>query len=203
MWYILIPAGIFVIAITGIWLMISRKFVYLRRLFPDAISDPEPTIRTFWSGFFPEVVTWFGKINWREYRVRFMTEFEKMLRRMRLIFLKTESVIHKFSLRLRRSTKRHEELLVREEEAKTEEIISELKHTTSVTSPIDPKEEEQHLIMEIAKDPKDPLLYQRLGDIYLKTGELENARQSFETVLQLDPENWYAKEKVKILSKPE
>ena len=57
--------------------------------------------------------------------------------------------------------------------------------------------------MEIAKNPKEPVLYQRLGDIYLKTGEHDNARMSFQTVLDLDPENWYAKKKVEELSKPE
>ncbi|MEK7616071.1 MAG: tetratricopeptide repeat protein [Patescibacteria group bacterium] len=191
--YIIIPIGILVLALGGIAYIVGRKLVYLRKLTPEAISNPPPTAATFWEGLFPEVVSLWSKINWREYRIKATTESEKLLRRLRLFFLKIESITHEWSLRLRKSTKKHEEILVQEEEVKLEEAA------VPVVPIVDPKEEEQHLIMEIAKDPKDPLLYIRLGDIYLKTGDKENARASFETVLQLDPENWYAKGKLKQL----
>ena len=186
--YILLPLGIFIIALAGIAYIIGRKFVYLKKLSPEAINNPPATAKTFWSELFLEVVTFFGEINWREYRVKLTAEFEKLLRRLRLVFLKIDSGTHNLANRLRRSKKRHEEIL---QEEMVEEAIVHV-----APSFVDPKEEEQHLIMEIAKNPKDPLLYMRLGDIYLKTGEQENARLSFKTVLDLDPENWYAKKKL-------
>ncbi len=191
--YILIPSIILVASLVGIAVIIGRKFVYLKKLTPEAINNPPATLATFWRGFFSEIVSWYAKINLREYRVKFMAESEKLLRRFRLLFLKIEGLMHRLINRLRRSTKRHEAILVKEEaEAKIEEAIA----SAPVVSAIDPKEEEQHLIMEIAKNPKDATLYQKLGDIYLKTGEKDNARMSFITVLDLDPENWYAKKKL-------
>lgn len=191
--YTIISIGIFVLAIAGILYVVLRKFVYLRKLSPDAISDPPATASSFWSGMFPEVATLFGRINWREYRVKITSEFEKAVRWFRLIFLKIESLAHNLGMRLRRSKKHHEAILVKEEQEMVEESVM------AIATPLDPKEEEQYLIMEIAKNPKDPLLYLRLGDVYVKTGDNDNARLSFETVLQLDPENWYAKKKVKEL----
>lgn len=191
--YILIPIGILVLALGGIAYIVVRKFVYLKKLTPEAISNPPPTAATFWDGLFIEIIALWRKINWREYRVVATAESEKILRRLHLIFLKIEALTHNLANRLRRS-KQKQEAKVAAEEAMEEAVMS-------IAPPIDPKEEEQHLIMEIAKNPKDPLLYLRLGDVYLKTEDKENARMSFATVLQLDPENWYARKKVKELAK--
>ena len=181
------------VALAGLGYLAGRKFVYLKKLSPEAISNPPATVRSFWSGMFPEIVSFFGRINWREYRVRITAEFEKLLRRIRLLFLKIDTVTHNLANRMRRSKKHHEAILIKEETAK-EELLEEAVMAVPVV--LDPKEEEQHLIMEIAKDAKNPDLYLKLGNIYLKTGETENARLSFKTVLDLDPKNWYAKKKL-------
>ena len=193
--YLLIPIGILVISLAGMMYVVGRKFVYLKKLTPEAISNPPATAHSFWAGFFPEVIAWYKSVNWRGYRVGFMGETEKLLRKVRLSFLKIDTLTHNLTLRLRRSTKHHEAILKKEEEeAVTEAIVA----IPSVPT-LDPKEEEQHLIMEIAKNPKDKLLYLRLGDVYLKINDLENALLSFKTVLDLDPENWYAKKKLEKL----
>lgn len=181
-------------ALLLLMLIVGRKFVYLRKLTPEAISEPTQTVAAFGKGMVPEIVAVTGKINLREYRVRLTAEFEKILRRIRLLFLKIDDLTHRAIRRLRRSTKHHEAILVQEEQQE-EQIAA----ATPAPTVIDPKEEEQHLIMEIAKNPKDAALYQKLGDIYIKTGEKDNARMSYKTVLDLDPENWYAKKKLEEL----
>ena len=189
--FLLIPLGIFIVSTATIMYLVGRKFVYLKKLTPEAISDPPATAATFWSGFFPEIISLFQRINWREYRVRFMSESEKLLRRMRLTFLKIDTLTHRLIGMLLRSTKHHEALLVQEQAAKEQE--EESVTTAEIDVPqLDPKEEEQHIIMEIGRNPKDAKLYRRLGDIYLQTHALEDARQSFEKVLELEPENEYA-----------
>ena len=193
--YLIIPIGIFLLSVAGIVYILVKKFVYLRKLSPEAINDTSGTKNMFWSDMFPEISRWMASINWREHRVRLTDESEKFVRRLRLIFLKIETFTHNVSMRLRRSKKHHEAILVKEEQEMVEDAV------LPIAPLLDPKEEEQHLIMEIAKNPKDPLLYLRLGDVYMKTGDKDNARLSFETVLQLDPENWYAKKKVKDLPK--
>src|SRR3989344_5217982 len=187
--YLFIPIGIFAVSLCGIIYFVGRKFVYLKKLTTEAISDPPATANTFWAGFFPEIIALYEKINWREYRVRITTESEKSLRQIRLAFLKIDTFTHKLTQRLRRSTKHHEAILKKEEEEAITEAIVDIPKTAVM----DPKEEEQHIIMEIAKNPKDKLLYLRLGDVYLKMNDNENARLSFKTVLDLDADNWYAK----------
>lgn len=195
--YLIIPIGLFFVSLASMLYFVGRKFVYLKKLTPEAISNPPATAATFWAGFFPEVLVWLGRVPWREYRVRLTAETEKLVRRMRLSFLKIDTLTHNLSLRLRRSTKHHEAILKKEE---AEEAITETVVAVPAVPVLDPKEEEQHLIMEIAKNPKDKLLYLKLGDIYLKIGDAENARLSFQTVLDLDPENWYAKKKLEKLT---
>lgn len=188
--YLLIPLALLAASLIGLGYAIGRKFVYLKKLTPEAISDPPATSATFWNGMFIEILATVRKINWKEYRVAMMTESEKLLRRTRLVFLKIDNLTHSLALRMRRSAKRQEEVL------KKEEAIEEAVVEIPKPSVLDPKEEEQRLIMEIAKNPKDKLLYLRLGDVYLKMDDRENARLSFQTVLDLDPENWYAKKKL-------
>src|SRR3989344_3183827 len=97
--YLLIPIGIFAIALILILYLIGRKFIYLKKLTPEAINNPAPTMLAFLNGFFPEILS----INWREYRVKITSEVEKIVRRLRIIFLKTESITHKLSLKLHKS----------------------------------------------------------------------------------------------------
>ena len=53
----------------------------------------------------------------------------------------------------------------------------------------DMKKEEQRLIIEIAKNPKDFKLYEILGDVYLKTNNLSDAKESYEAAIELNPHN--------------
>ena len=49
------------------------------------------------------------------------------------------------------------------------------------------KREEQKLIIEIAKNPKDSKLYEILGDLYVKMNNLSDAKESFEAAIELSP----------------
>jgi predicted Zn-dependent protease len=43
--------------------------------------------------------------------------------------------------------------------------------------------------MEIAKSPKDFILYETLGDLYSKMNNLSDAKESFEAAIELNPNN--------------
>ena len=51
------------------------------------------------------------------------------------------------------------------------------------------KKEEHALIIEIAKNPKNPELYKKLADIYILTENFADAAEALETALKLDPED--------------
>ena len=63
------------------------------------------------------------------------------------------------------------------------------------------KQEEQRLIIEIAKDPKNSLLYRMLGDIYVKTKEIDDAIQSYKKAIELEPTDQSSLDKLEKLEK--
>ena len=104
--------------------------------------------------------------------------------------------------RVRRSTKKHEQILIKEAELE-EEKLSDFEYN-DLGSDVDLKEKEQLLIIEIAKNPKDTRLYNELGNLYMRTGEYEDAKNSFEKILELEPENEAIRRKLaRVLSKLE
>src|SRR3989344_3622483 len=103
--YLIIPIGIFLVSIGGIAYIVFRKFVYLRKLTTEAISNPHPSASTFWHGLFPEICGLFENIHWREHRSKIAAEFEKVLRKLRLVFLKIDSMTHDLANHLRRTSK--------------------------------------------------------------------------------------------------
>ena len=51
----------------------------------------------------------------------------------------------------------------------------------------DMKREEQGMIIEIAKNPKDSRLYEVLGDLYVRMNNFSDAKESFEAAMELSP----------------
>ena len=61
-------------------------------------------------------------------------------------------------------------------------------------TPEDMKMEEQKLIIEIAKNPKNPDLYEVLGDLYMKMAGYTDAKEAYEAAMALVP----SKEELKV-----
>ncbi len=195
--YIALPLAIFVLAILLIAIIAGRKFVYLRKLDTKAITESPANKKTFWPEMFPEFVSAAEKIKWREHRLQMLTESEKSLRKLRLFFLKIEAFTHRLINSIRRSTKHDEQILIQQE--KEEERKEELKKEEILETKKDPKEEEQHLIMRIAQNPKDAELYRELGMLYIEMGSFDEAIQCFQAILLLDPADMDAKNRVEEL----
>ena len=203
--YLIIPLGIFFGAIITIFWIISRKFVYLKKLTPEAVEnvfESNGNHSSFFAELFPEMTIFFKRVNLRAYGVDILTEFEKLLRKLRLISLKIDGLTNRLIYRVRRSTKKHEQILIKEAELE-EEKLSDFEYN-DLGSDVDLKEKEQLLIIEIAKNPKDARLYNELGNLYMRTGEYEDAKNSFEKILELEPENEAIHRKLaRVLSKLE
>src|SRR3989344_3647275 len=189
--YIFIPLIIFLIATGYAVFAVRRKLEFLKKITPEAIQDRPASWQTFWSEMFPGVVSFSQRVEWQENKVHFLAESEKLLRRMRLLFLRLDASIHALINRLRHKTKREEAIL--EQQADDAVVMP-------IAIALDPKEEEQLLIMEIAKNPKDALLYRKLGDVYIKINNYEDAKQSFSKALELNPKDAYASRKLSWLA---
>ena len=134
---------------------------------------------------FPEIAGFFKKLNIRAIGVNVLTEFEKLLRQFRLVALRFDTLTHKAINKVRKSTKEHEKILQEQKENGEDPSVSDSLFPENGN--LDLKQEEQRLIIEIAKNPKDADLYKELGILYMKTGDLEDARHSFIKAEELNP----------------
>ncbi len=197
--FFLIPFGIFLVSLFLIAWLAARKFVYLKKLAPGVIDNLDTAQESFWAEFFPEAAQHLKMAKLREYGAAILAEFEKLLRRLRLISLRIDTLMSQLVHRVRKSNARREETLGRETESEAEKYIGRPVRTGDAKKQ-DLKEEEQRLIIEIAKNPKDAELYKRLGQVYLKTGENGDAFESFKRALELNPEDGEAKTKLEKLA---
>ncbi len=187
--FFFIPFGIFLASLVLIAVIVVRKFTYLKRLSPEAIENSNTVQGGFWEELFPELSDKLKQIKLREYRVNFLEEFEKFLRRLRLISLRIDSLTNKMIHSVRKSTLYHEEILSRESDIEGTQEVKPAVTKRGFKKREEYKKDEQQLIIEIAKDPKNPVLYKKLGQIYVLTGENEDAYHSFKKALELNPED--------------
>ncbi|OGM99443.1 MAG: hypothetical protein A3B91_01190 [Candidatus Yanofskybacteria bacterium RIFCSPHIGHO2_02_FULL_41_29] len=208
--FILIPSLLILCSVLGIAIIIWRKKSYIKKLYSldiaggsfemsvvngSSISAPAGfSWKAYGADFFPEIKVLIDKLGLHKYKTIWLREAEKILRKTRLVSLRVDNFSDSLIKKIRRvhingqlNGKTSSEELV---EDKNQMIESEAK-------PISPnflKNEEQRLVMEIAKNPKNPDLYESLGDLYIEMDNFVDAKESYEAAIELSPQ----KESLKI-----
>ena len=209
--FLLIPLLIIFVSILAITAIIWRKRPYLKEMITAGGNNPEFNLNSNFSfmeygeEFFPELGGLLSKIKIHKYKSIGLMEVEKFLRKTRLVFLKIDRVSDVLIKKVRKvhlngQLKGHmaEEKL---HEDNSSSIISvtdnkkEIEETKTI-SPIFLKNEEQRLIIEIAKNPKDAHLYEMLGDLYIEMDNFPDAKESYEASIELNPQNSTLKQKL-------
>ena len=193
------------------WSLIKEAAVSMDSGPPRSPNSPDPKLwkrlAGLWNDFFPEISSWFKRIKIEEYKTAWLFELEKILRRLRVFSLKMDRLSDALIKKIRRSG----ELTVRESADNRESVQPSAPETVAVRPdvvswPKEPAEnkkikrkikkkidanalkaEEQKLIMEIAKNPKDYRLYESLGDLYFQLGDFDDAKASYEAAVELNP----------------
>ena len=196
--FFIIPFGIFVVSLAIICWIISRKFIYLKKLDPDVVENVVLDQEGFWAGFFPGLATRLNGSKLRQFRLNLLAEFEKFLRKLRLFSLKLDSTTNRLINKVRKSVVHHESVISSEAAAQAEQ---EIRINSNNGKGKDLQEEEHRLILEIATNPKDAGLYRKLGNIYMKMEEWHDAAESFKKVLELEPEDETTRNKLARLLK--
>lgn len=195
--FFFIPFGIFLGSVLVSFWIIKRKFTYLKKLTPDSIESATPP-DSFFAELYPEIASRINKTNLRTWGLNILNEFEKLLRRLRLISLRIDTFTNRLIHRVRKESKQQEEILVKEakivEDKIAEADVIEIDELGDKDE--DLKQKEQLLIIEIAKNPKDAQLYKELGTVYMRMGDWLDAKQSFEKSIDLEPENEEVKRKL-------
>lgn len=189
--FILIPLLLVLISLAGISIIILRKVPFLKRL----SSEVNETSGDLFSDFFPEIAMKFKSVNWREYKDVTLGELEKFLRKIRLVFSKIDRWAYSL-IKSVRDIKSDNEIKIEaaaaeEKDASDKEKEAADKKNGAVNGGVDSlKKEEQELIIEIAKNPKEAGLYEKLGDVYMRMSNHQtDAKDSYEAGLKLEPEN--------------
>ncbi len=196
--FFFIPFGIFIFSAVSIGWIISRKFVYLKKLTPEIVESVLPEQEGFWAEFFPGPTAYIQKMDLRLYRLNFLAEFEKFLRKLRLFSLKLDAATNRLINRVRKSVVHHENVISSEAAAQAEQ---EGRISSDSGRGVDLEEQEHKLILEIATNPKDVGLYKKLGNIYMKMEEWHDAVESFKKAVELDPEDEAVKTKLQRATK--
>jgi len=190
--FIFIPLVLILISLLGIFLIMWRKTPYLKKL---AVEDTQSD-SSIWIDFFPELKNWINSSQIKRYREIWLIELEKFLRRLRVMSLKMDrtsgSLIGKIRNRIEKKQNKKDDLFI----AGTEESFLTKKNThflvdPKINEPIketaeDFKREEQKLIIEIAKNPKNSSFYESLGDLYVKMLNFNDAKESYEAAIELN-----------------
>lgn len=194
MGFILIPLLLILASVGGILFITLRKLPRLREL-AEAESPSGIYTENGWRAFVyelcPEVWNWAGDIKIKEYKDMWLVEAEKLLRRLRLTSLK----IDRFSgllikkIRNRASSENSSAFSGTETKKDKEETEAKADDKTEL------KKNEQRLIMEIAKNPKNASLYEELGDLYEKMGNYRDSKESYEAGIELNSNNENLKKK--------
>lgn len=135
----------------------------------------------------PEFFKAWDKIDFHGFKKSTLADYEKFLRRVRILSLKTDNFVNKLLEKRQKKSVRPEfkEIVFLDAKANTSNF----------------KAKENGFIAEIAKNPKDKNLYKTLGALYLKNEMLSDAREVFDVVLELDPNDSETKESLEKIGK--
>lgn len=190
--YLIIPLLLILGSLAAICAIIWRKFPYLKKLSLEAPSSG----KNIFSEWFPEIGHQYKKINLRSYREHLFKELEKFLRRLRIWSLKFDRMANSLITKIRTSGQAAKTTPIAEVQVEKKEVVQ-----PTTKPPANYKREEQLLILEIAKNPKNPELYKKLAEVYVAVKNFADAKESLETALELSPQDEKIKERLESVKK--
>lgn len=199
--FIILPLIFIAGSAVGVFVIIRRKMPYLKKLTPENNEIGESVLHDF----FPELMAWIGQIDLAEIKQHALRELEKFLRKLRVATLKVDHISDSLIKNIRRAhLNNHIEHVIADEKAAEPAPKTEPAKDPKTVMMEDLKTQEQKLIIEIAQNPKDPKLFEVLGDLYLKLENLQDARDAYEAALGLNPnDQGIARKYSRLLKKPE
>src|SRR3989344_8297726 len=181
--FIFIPLTLILTSVVGISVIVFRKMPYLNKLIPEIHAGGD-----VFKDLFPEFSEGFKSLKLKEYWNLWLIEFEKFLRRLRVVSLKMDRISDSWIKKIRKGN--ISRVITSTSSEKQEIGVSVIKPQSPLVATMeDMKKDEQRLIIEIAKNPKDFRLYEVLGDLYVKMNNLSDAKESFEAAMELSPHN--------------
>lgn len=207
--FLYVPLLLILISLAGLSFIIFRKKDYLNKLYLLSGNDTDVSnrnfdLKSFASEFFPEANTIMERLQVNKHKALWLMEAEKLLRRTRLLFLKVD---HASDVLIKKIRKRHVNVQIKNAAVISETPFVEPVKVQNAAFAPEPvknetmslaflKNEEERLIIEIAKNPKDAVLYAQLGDIYMEMNNYSDAKESYEAAIELNSQDEASKKKL-------
>ena len=178
--FLIIPLTLILASAIGISAVVYRKMPYLKKLSPE-VGVPGGLL----TEFLPELSDGFKVLKLAEHRDMWLVEAEKFLRRLRVVSLKMDRISDSMIKKIRNGN--GSRMAVSPVIEKNEAPVPRVQ--VAQTTVEDPRKEEQKLIIEIAKNPKDAKLYETLSDLYIRMNNLSDAKESLDAAIELNPQS--------------
>ena len=195
--FILIPLALIMASAGGILFIVWRKLPHLEGLTGSEDSSGvavEKNWRNVIYDLCPEVVEWVKNIKVEEYKETWLIEMEKLLRRLRVVSLKMDRFSSVLIKKIR--NRAYSNGTFNYSSAQSEPAKAKSGVDPDINGKEDLKKTEQKLILEIAKNPKNAVLYEELGDLYAEMGDYRDAKESYEAAIELNSNNEELKKKL-------
>ena len=197
----MIPLALILASAGGVLFVIWRKSPRLKEL---AETESNSTVTGNFNGISvdgwytlvydlcPEVWSWVRDVRVKEYKEMWLVETEKLLRRLRVASLKMDRFSDSLIKKIRKQIYSSNSAVFPAVEKDKERQSAEAKEDDKAEL----KKNEQGLIIEITKNPKNLVLYEELGDLYVKMGDYRDAKASYEAAIELNSNNEELKKKL-------
>lgn len=185
--FVVIPLILFASGVAGLGYVLWPKIKEIKK------REDLPEIKeSFWRLMVPEFFSFWDNIDFEGLKKNTSSDYEKLLRRVRIISLKTDNFVNK--LLEKRQAKSVPS--VRPEFKEKSEDSDEPKVNQAYF-----KTKESSLIADIARNPKDKNLYKTLAALYFENQMYKDAKDVFDVVLELDPNEEEVKQTLEKISK--
>jgi len=205
--FIIVPLSLILISLVGIVIIIWRRLSRSGNVYATGADSGTAFVagqafswKSYGAELFPEIKVLLERLKLDEYKAMWLGEAEKLLRKSRLISLKVDRVSDSLIKKIRRvnlnSQIKGQGVAGESSKIKDNTSVIQDSHIQREISASFLKNEEQRLIMEIAKNPKNAELYEKLGDLYLEMEGFVDAKESYEAAIELNPQNESLKQKL-------
>src|SRR3989344_6759351 len=208
--FLLIPFLFLIFSTIGVAVIVFRKKSYLNKIsILNTNGSGENAVlgfswKAYGTDFFPEIKVLIDKIEFSKYRAHWLIEMEKFLRKARVLSLRMDRVSDVLIKKIRRihlNDKLNGHASRETGMAETDGGVIENPKTDTEVGPTTMsttflKNEEERLIIEIAKNPKDGKLYEQLGDLYVEMNNFVDGKESYEAAIELNSQDESLKQKL-------
>lgn len=209
--FILAPLLLIFISVIGISVIVLRKKSYLNKIYSlntagsnGSYDNSGFSWASFFADFLPEFKVISDRIEISRYKAHWLVETEKFLRRARVVFLRIDRIsdgmitkVRKIHVNQKLNGLAKKDIAAVAAAIKIEHKaqVVDIKLAGSISMPF-LKNEEERLIIEIAKNPKNSILYEQLGDVYTEMTNFTDAKESYEAAIELNSQNESLKQKL-------